>query len=334
MRRIKEMVRKAWPLFLGLTVAMLTGCSASKPTATSNQNGTTAEQLSVQTTLAAAPEVASDGIFDAGTPVTYSKSPSASPMSGVDGQGDPETDPPAPPSTDRYWWRSIRDVIRSFDFEFSAFDSDGRPRLAHVVVHKHFTGTLNIAWGEVVPSSTGADSLVPHLVVKPLQDHWVRHLWLTRVAAAQNNGREWMLVAASGVNVTSEIDDGGAQPQILSVRMQAGSQDSTFSDPAAAITWRKLWCVPLDAPVTVTVTTAAPDDAVFLYYRDGRSMLTANGDGTYSGTWTTSTFLGLKHFGVNALSHGTLFDEAAGYHSHAWLFPYLNRGEAYAGIAG
>ena len=324
------MMPKAWPLVLGLAVATLTGCSANKPTSTSNSSAMTAEQLSVQTTLTAAPEVVTDGIFDAGTPTSFGSRPGVGNLSGVDGGGAPETDPNVP-STERHWWRSISDVARSIDYEFTAYDSDGRPRLAHIVVHKHFTGAFHVAWSDIVPSSTGTDSIVPHYLEKPLRDNWVRHLWLTRVAAAQHNGHEWMLVAASGVNVTSEIEDGGTQPQIQSIRVQAGGQDSTFSDPAAAITWRKLWCAPPDAPVTVTVTTNAPDDAVFLMHQDQRVMLTANGDNTYSGTWTTSTFMGLKHFGVNALSHGTLFEGAAGYHSNAWLFPYLNRGEAYAG---
>ena len=196
-------------------------------------------------------------------------------------------------------------------------------------MHKHLTGVLNIAWADVVPGSTGADSIVAHHAQKPLKDHWVRQLWFARVPVDGVHPRPWRLVAASGVSVTSETEDAGAQPQIQSVRVQSGDQDSTFTDPTAAIAWHRLWNVPCGVPVTVTVTTNAPDDVVVLMHHDNRMMLTSNNDNTYTGTWSTPAFMGLKHFGVNALSHGTLYDTEGGYHSHAWLFPYVNRGEAY-----
>ena len=55
----------------------------------------------------------------------------------------------------------------------------------------------------------------------------------------------------------------------------------------------------------------------------------SNNDNTYTCTFDAPNVAGLKHVGLNALSHATLFDQAGGYHSHAWLFPYLNRGETY-----
>jgi hypothetical protein len=47
-----------------------------------------------------------------------------------------------------------------------------------------------------------------------------------------------------------------------------------------------------------------------------------NGDNTYTLTWHTSPEDGIHHFGVNALSNGTLFDDQAPYDSDAWIFPY------------
>ena len=146
---------------------------------------------------------------------------------------------------------------------------------------------------------------------------------------ALNHGRPWRLVAASGVNITSEVEGPGTQPQIQSIRVQAGEADSTFSDPAAPIQWRKLWNAPPGVPVTITVTTNAPDDIVVLMQQESRTALTPSGNNTYTATWTTPSMGGLKHFGINALSSGTLGDPESAYHSNAWLFPYLTRGEAY-----
>jgi len=321
------MVRKAGLLVLGLAVVGLTGCS-SKST-TSPTDALSAEQASVQMAVAAVPELASDGLFDSSTPAGFSAHAGTGPLTGVegDGGGGPETQPTAP-STERHWWRVISDATRSFDYEFTETDSTGRPTRAHVTVHKHFTGTFHVTWGEVVTGSAGQDSVVMHETVKPLKDHWVRQLWLARVAR-HGDGRDWKLVAASGVDVTSEIDDPARQPAIQSVRVQAEGVDSTFTDPAAAITWNKLWCAPPATPVTITVTTNAPDDVVVLMHHDSRSPLTANGDNTYTATWMTPNYGGLKHVGVNALNPATVSDPEVAYHSHAWVFPYLNRGEGY-----
>ena len=321
------MVRKAGILMLGVALVALSGCSSSKAGDPTGTSGLTADQANVQLTIAAAPELANDGLFDAATLAGFSGRPNVGNLSGI-GDGAPETNPSVS-STEHHWWRSITGVTRSFDYEFTATDTAGRPTRAHVTVHKHFTGVFHISWGEVVPSSAGGDSLVMHQVDKPLKDHWVRQLWFARMPTDSLHEHPWRLVAASGANVTSETGDAGVQPQIQSVRLQAGTADTTFSDPAAAIVWRKLWRVPPGVPVTVTVTTNAPDDIVVLMHHDGRALLTSNNDNTYTATFDGPVVGGLKHLGLNALSHGTLSDVAGGYHSHAWLFPFLNRGEAY-----
>jgi len=53
-----------------------------------------------------------------------------------------------------------------------------------------------------------------------------------------------------------------------------------------------------------------------------RSRFTNNADGTFTFTFTTGRGLGLHRFGVDALSHGTLFDDVAPYDSNAWIFDY------------
>ena len=325
------MMRKAGLLMLGLAVMAMSGCSSKGGDITTS--GLTTDQVNVQTSIVASPEFATDDTYDAGTAGGFSVAPvGAAPLTGIGGEGAPESNP-GPQSVERRWWREITGRTVSFEYEFTAQDSAGHPTAAHVTVHKHFTGTFHGVWPEVLVSSTGSDSVVARYFAKPLADHWVRNLWLARVAPALNHGRPWRLVAASGVNVTSEVDDNGPQPVIQSVRVQAGQADSTFTNPAAAIQWHKLWNVTPGTPVTLTVTTLASDDVVVLMHQEHRRLLTSNNDNTYTGTWDAPAIRGLKHFGINALSHGTLYSPDSAYHSNAWLLPYLNRGEAYGALA-
>jgi hypothetical protein len=54
-----------------------------------------------------------------------------------------------------------------------------------------------------------------------------------------------------------------------------------------------------------------------------RSKFQNNGDNTYTLAWHAAPRQGLHHVGVNALSHGTLYDDAAPYDSKAWIMPYV-----------
>jgi hypothetical protein len=156
-------------------------------------------------------------------------------------------------------------------------------------------------------------------VRKPLDDLWLRRFLMKRVAVGQGGEARWKLAAATPVEVTSK----DATTQITSVRLQTGSRDTTLSDPTAFIYLRRVLRFSSEDTVTVTVTTPRTDDVVLLYRWDRRERLTGNGDGTYTGKFRVGLFDGWRHFGVNALSHGTLFDDAAPYDSKAWIFPYV-----------
>lgn len=323
------MNRKAGLLGLVAMIAALSGCGATKTTSSS---GTlTTDQQDVQTTVASDPAVVDDGLFDASDPTGYSAHGASGPLTGI-GDGN---DVPAPgvvgAQAERRFWRTITGVTRSADIEVTR-DEQGLPVSAHVTIHKHFTGTFNVVTPQVV-AGVGGDSVVVHHVSKPLKDHWVRQLWLVHTAprdSSEGRGR-WHIVATSGIEITSEVNDpDGPQPHIVSIRVQTAGLDTTLTDPAAAIPFHDLCRVPSGTPVTVTVTTQAADDFVVLMHHDGRFRLTANGDDTYSGTWDTSNFAGLKHVGVNALANGTVTNDNVAYHSHAWVFPYLNDGDVIA----
>jgi len=219
------------------------------------------------------------------------------------------------------FWRNITHVDTRFEFAFSDTDSTGRPTTAVVTVHRQLTGSFNILVG--VPGSDGSPLDSTYQVVrKPLDDHWVRHILLKRVRLSATARAEWRIVAASGVQVTSK----NATTQLVSLRVQAGAIDTTLTDPQRVFYLRRLLQLAPGTSVTLTATTLRSDDVVVLMLHDRRFRFHNNGDDTYTGTWTVpalATAAGPHHFGVNALSNGTLFDDTAAYDSQAWLVPFV-----------
>jgi hypothetical protein len=213
-----------------------------------------------------------------------------------------------------FWWRRISSSTRTFDTEYTNPDTLGRPTQAVVSVHKHLVGTFNILVGD---STATPDSIVH----KPLDDRWERRLLLRRVAVDSLGNPIWRLVGSSGVQVTSE----GALTHIVSVRVQSGRLDTTVTDPLQMHRLRRVLRIPSGIPVTVTVTTGSPNDVVVYYRKLMRGRFHNNGDNTYTASWITPDEGGFRHFGVNALSNGTLFDDTAPYDSQAWIFPYSVR---------
>lgn len=217
------------------------------------------------------------------------------------------------------YWRTILDVDRTFEFAFADTDSTGRPTTAIVTIHKKLSGRFNILAG--VPGSDGTpiDSAT-HVIHKPLVDHWVRRVLLRRVAISERGDVRWRFAATSGVKVTSR----GAVTHIVSLRVQDGGLDTTITDPLAFIRLRRILKIEPGTAVTLTVTTERNDDVVVLMHRDRRFRFHNNGDNTYTGTWRAGLFTDrVRHFGVNALSNGTLFDDQAPYDSQAWILPYV-----------
>jgi hypothetical protein len=221
------------------------------------------------------------------------------------------------------WWRTIDSTARTVDIVYGDPDSLGRPTTAVATIHKHFTGTFNIVAGD-----TGVADTARRILHKPLDDLWTRKLMLRRfradsgsVADTTRMPHHWRVVGTSGVTVASA----GASTEIQSVRIQAGARDTLITDPLQMHRLRRILWIPHDTPVQVTVRTGRADDIVVLYHHSGRRRFTANGDGTFTMTFADGDFPGLRHFGVNAFSRGTLLDDAAAYDSQAWVLPFGSR---------
>jgi len=214
-----------------------------------------------------------------------------------------------------YFWRDIRRVERTFDFDFRDPDSTGRPTAAVVTFHRFMQGSFNILVADDVPEGGLPSS---HVIHKPLAENAVRRILLRRVMLPDSS-RRWRVVATSGVKITSRA----ALSRLDSLRIQSGLVDTTVVDALAFFRLRGILKLEAGAQVTLTAYTPRSDDVVLLYLRDHRVAFHSNADGTYTLAFAAPDFADLHHLGVNVLSHGTLFDDTAAYDSQAWIEPYL-----------
>lgn len=298
-------MKKHLALAMGLLIlaVAMTGCGKSSSLTSSNggtSGGTAVEQAKVNTTLAADVALIEDEISQDETPTAFDA-----------GMGMGLVRP-------YRWWRHITSVDRTFDTQFSEPDSTGRPTRALVTVNATLTGTFNLIVGD-----TAAGDTARRLVTKPLLDHRTRKLLLVRVPVDTTEDdslhREWRIVGTSGVKVATV----NGVTNIQSIRVQAGALDTTVTNPLELWRTRRVFFLPPNAQVTVTVTTQSANDIVFLRGFDRRFRFTPNGDGTYTATWMTGDRpMRLQHFGVEAMSRATLFDDEAPYDAQAWILPY------------
>ena len=296
-------------LALILASGLLAGCGKSNPVASplASSPGATPsnDQALVTSAIAAAPQAIEDGLADSALETTLGAQ-----------TAQPGLLTAIQPLN---YWRTIQSRDRTFEFVFGDNDPEGRPTTATVTIRRHLVGQFNILVGPPITADTppNAARVVIH---KPLDDRWVRRVMLKRVRLAGESGEPvWRVAAVSGVKVTSK----DATTNILSLRVQCAALDTTIDDPLEFQRLRKILKFPPETPVTLTVTTGRNDDVVVLHHRDHRFRFHNNGDNTYTGVWPSGMpMAGLQHFGVNALSNGTLFDDQAPYDSQSWIFPY------------
>jgi hypothetical protein len=208
------------------------------------------------------------------------------------------------------FWRRITLVESDIHVEYSQPDPNGRPTLAIATVKRHLQGSFNIVAG------TPEDTSVVH---KPLDDEWTRKLALVRRPARVGSELgPWRIAGTSGVDVRT-ID---GSTRVSSLRVQAADLDTTITDPLELHRLRRILRFAPGTEVTLTATTADPTDVVLFHGRDARRRFVNNGDGTHTFVFPVGDFPGLRHFGVDALSLGTLFDDALPYDSNAWILAY------------
>jgi len=213
------------------------------------------------------------------------------------------------------FWREIVRVESNVHTEFGNPDPDGRPLLALVTIRRHLHGSFNIVAGSVDPEDTSRTR-----IRKPLDDVWTRRLALVRRPLDDGSGglTRWRLAGTSGVDVRTR--DGVTRVQ--SLRIVSGDLDTTITEPLELHRLRHILKLAPATEVQLTATTASASDVVLFHGPELRRRFVNNGDGSHSFRFPSGTFFGLRHFGVDALSNGTLFDDVAPYDANAWILAY------------
>lgn len=281
-----------------LLIAALAGCGGKVAAPTNSGNS---EELNVTRSLTATADLLDDGLYS--DPTSTSVSATATRGGG--------TSSLESAITPRFFWRTIFSAVPHFTIVFTDSDSIGRPRQADVMVTRRVLGQFNILKAS---SSDPAVLDSANVIHKPIDDIWVRHLRLRRFVMP-GEANVWRVVAASGIQVGTQ----GGSTSITSVRIQANGVDSTVTDPLQLFPILHCFQFAPGDSIMLTATTPRTDDVLLAYWHDHRERFRNNGDGTYSFTLHPADVSGFRYFGVNALSHGTLFDDAIAYDSMAWI---------------
>jgi hypothetical protein len=219
----------------------------------------------------------------------------------------------APINTCR-WFREPSDIDRRIQIVIN--EPSGEAATAKVTASASILGTLHL-----FPCEGGLDGVVD----KRFDDAGSLQMLFQRVRPIREDLRHrgWQLVAVSGIELASE----GTTRDIASVRVVSGDVDRRFTDMAELVRVGDLLRLQPNTEVQLFVETGDATDAVYLHlHRARRTALSNDGNGLFSGRFTTSERPGPHHFAVDVLSNGTIFDDAALYDNVAWGMLYLIEG--------
>jgi hypothetical protein len=220
-----------------------------------------------------------------------------------------------------FFWRTLTSETLSWSVLFADTDATGHPTRAEVTVLRHQLGSMNIMHS--IPTDTTIADTV-NVIHKPLDDHWLRHVEFKRVPIGTLGATRWRFSGTSLVSVTSDVNT----TRILSVHIQSSTVDTVIMLPSQLFKLRDVIRIQPTDSVRVTVTTNHTDDVVLLHHAFHRYRFRNNGDGTYTIKWLTGPLGGWRHFGVDAIAHGTLFDDTAGYDDNRWHIPFVVTSQA------
>jgi hypothetical protein len=224
--------------------------------------------------------------------------------------------------------RLIKSVDRYIDIQIT--NPQGEPATAEVTWTADIRGVF-----VVVDTALTAYS-------KVFLNNAVRFATFEQRGLATDARRGWRLTGISGTESVSDPNT----VQIVSINLTSTSGvDTTYSNVSDLVNRENVIAfTPLDT-VTVTVTTSNTDDVVLLHHpawrltdfhrHHVRRELTNNGDGTYTGTWIIRPQFWLasvqqnharkRHFTIDVLSNGTLYDDAEPYDNMSWSSIYAVR---------
>jgi len=290
-----------------LVVIVASGCGGKSSTSPSSTQ--TGDQGQVAGVLSAAATLTDDGLDEDPSRV------SASVVAG-DFQRGELSDPSATEALIRpfAWWQNVTQITPTLTFAFADTDGSGRPTSCIVTISKHMTGSLI-----VIPTSatdtTQADS--SHVISKPLDKTLTREIKLSRLLIGTE--RLWKVTQVTGAYVSTV----SPQTDLISLHIHTTSGvDTTIMSPLQWFSLRHVLTFAANDTVTVTATTSRTNDPVFIHRWDWRHRLRNNLDGTYTFSWVTSAWDGWRWFGIQAMSHGSIYDDTAPFDMVAWHFPF------------
>ena len=240
------------------------------------------------------------------------------------------------PITPLRWGRFITGVSSTVTTTILPGDT-----MAVAHIEKTITGVFKIR---------GMEGGVDTIISKPFTDKAVRNMLLRKVAFMDTT--RWRPVATSLVDGATTPPPANNRIAITQVQVFAPTDTVTITDPTTFYL-RYHW-LPFhegergDCPdfrggdkviVQATVVSASADtDLVALRYGFGFAFAigrrqhmtlisqTANGDGTftrvYQAIWYSHFFTGFFNAGVDAVTRGTLYDDALPYSASWWGIPY------------
>lgn len=280
---------------LALCALALTGCGKTSSLESPTGGGTSnaSNDAAVANALQSSPEYVNEDVWQDDTPMAVGME--AETYSAI---------------TPLRFARQITNVESDIHIEYGNPDPNGRPLLALATIDRHLQGQFHIL-------AMAADTV---RIAKPIDDDWRRKIALVRrpIPGSVELG-PWRLAGTSGVDVRTR----GGSTRVVSLRIQAGADfDTTITDPLELHRLRRIVRFSPGTEVHLTATTQAANDVVLFHGFGLRRMFTSNGDGTFSFTFPVGEFPGLRHFGVDVLSNGTLFDDTLAYDSNAWILAY------------
>jgi hypothetical protein len=223
-----------------------------------------------------------------------------------------------------HWFRHIRERSRVVVIRLEESDSVQK---AHVNVTTKLAGSFNILVRSNDDPSLG--SMDGEWIRKPLRDIGRRHaIYLRRIdGGGGEDGKDegltadrrgWHLAAISNHEVASP--EHTANIRKLRIETRSGLAVE-IDDPLELMRFpQNIPHVLTGEPIRVTAWTRDPTNAVFLYARWGRQMMRPvdGEEGAFVGMLMAPETRRFFHFGVNALTRGTLFDPRAPYDSDFW----------------
>ncbi len=236
--------------------------------------------------------------------------------------------------------RRGRYTLESVDIHFEGAPGE-LDTLAIATVTKTFAGTFVVVARDT--SSTSPEAF--KLYEKPFETTVVRKAKLRRVARSDNPLRNWRIVQVT----MSEAQSRSTTIDLQSLTIQAPGQDPLVITEPLEYWLARYTGLPMFSPsdsvmVYVVVNNRnsyppSPGTTVLMHCGVDRGMQKARrllndeglypdevaGDGVFSGCWVVRHGQGLLHLVIDAIDHGTIYDDAAPYNSVQWGMLYGRR---------